>query len=191
MKKIQLLIFLLGFTLVAFTTAKNSKKVKTVQLTPKAIQPMNVDIVIKKVDIPLKTHNDFLEALGHKESGNRYDIVNTFGYMGKYQFGMSTLEGLGYSLSKEEFLNSPYIQEKAMQKLLAHNKKKLNKYIVKYEGKVLHGVLVTESGVLAAAHLGGAGNVRKWFRKGKEFKDGYGTSLTNYMTKFSGYNLNV
>ena len=40
--------------------------------------------------------DNFLSAIGFRESGNRYDITNTFGYMGKYQFGKSTLKGLGY-----------------------------------------------------------------------------------------------
>ena len=51
--------------------------------------------------------------------------------------------------------------------------------------------LVTESGLLAAAHLGGAGSVKKWFRTGKVRKDGNGVKITTYMTKFSGYKLLV
>ena len=49
--------------------------------------------------------------------------------------------------------------------------------------------LSTESGILAAAHLAGAGNVRKFFKKGYEFKDGNGTKMTSYMVQFSGYKL--
>jgi hypothetical protein len=78
-----------------------------------------------------------------------------------------------------------------MQSLLEHNKKKLKKYIEKYNGKVVHGVYVTESGILAAAHLAGQGNVKKFFRSGNEFKDGYGTRLTSYMVNFSGYQLDL
>ena len=78
-----------------------------------------------------------------------------------------------------------------MQELLRHNKKKLKRFIKKYDGKVVHGVLITESGILAAAHLAGQGNVRKFFRNGYEFKDGFGTKMTSYMEMFGGYNLNV
>ena len=39
--------------------------------------------------------NRFLTDIGFRESGNRYDITNTWGYMGKYQFGKSTLKVLG------------------------------------------------------------------------------------------------
>jgi hypothetical protein len=109
--------------------------------------------------------------------------------MGRYQFGKRTLRGLGYDVTKQEFLSNPEIQEMAMQDLLKHNKEKLQKYIDLYERDTLHGIFITESGVLAAAHLAGCGNVKKFFTKGYEFKDGFGTRLTSYMEKFSGYNL--
>ena len=51
--------------------------------------------------------------------------------------------------------------------------------------------VITESGILAAAHLAGPGNVKKFFKKGVEFKDGNGTKMTSYLTQFSGYELNI
>jgi len=78
-----------------------------------------------------------------------------------------------------------------MQQNLLYNKKKLQKYIDKFEGKEYKGILVTESGILAAAHLGGPGSVRKYFRSGKVAKDGNGIKITNYMQRFSGYQLNI
>jgi len=167
--------------IMAFASIKQSKQIKVTNLKPKPI--------VKPVEIKFKGHNEFLDAIGHRESGNRYHIINKFGYMGKYQFGKSTLKGLGFKITQDEFLNSPYIQEKAMNKLLKHNKKKLDKYITEYEGEIIHGILITESGVLAAAHLAGAGNVRRFFRKGYEFKDGFGNKMTSYMVEFSGYDL--
>ena len=135
--------------------------------------------------------DNFLSAIGFRESGNRYDITNTFGYMGKYQFGKSTLKGLGYKVSKKEFLNNPNLQEEAMLSLLNHNKEKLQQYIDVYDGKTINGIYITESGILAAAHLGGQGSVRRYFRNGKVFKDGYGTKITSYMSEFSGYDINL
>ena len=140
---------------------------------------------------PVKNMELFLNDLGHQESGNRYDIVNRYGYMGRYQFGKSTLRTLKIKVSTEAFLNSPDLQEFAMQQLLKFNKKRLQKYIDQYNGKTIHGILVTESGMLAAAHLGGAGSVRKWFRTGKIRSDGNGVKITSYMTRFGGYNLNL
>ena len=146
-------------------------------------------IIIEKEKPPIKDHYPFLDAVDHQESGNRYTIVNRFGYMGRYQFGKSTLRTLKIKVSREAFLNSPDLQEYAMQQLLCYNKKKLQKYIDEFDGQIVHGILVTESGLLAAAHLGGAGSVKKWFRTGKIRQDGNGVKITSYMKRFSGYTL--
>jgi len=183
-------IFLLLFTVILILSfIKKRPPLPLVKVVGLSIVP----IKFKTTELKLikSSHNQFLDALGFKESSNRYDVVNRYGYMGKYQFGNKTLKGLGFKLTKDEFLNSPYIQEKAIHKLLTHNQKKLKKYIIKYEGKIVHGVLITESGILASAHLGGQGNVRKFFRRGKVFKDGNGTKITHYMEIFGGYNLNL
>jgi len=177
--------------IMAFTTYKQIKQVKVLKLETKPIVPLEISTEIELVNIEIKGHNEFLNAIGHRESGNRYEIVNKFGYMGKYQFGKSTLKGLGFKVTQDEFLNSPYIQEKAMQSLLEHNHKKLKKQINKYCGQYYQEIYITESGILAAAHLAGAGNVRRFFRKGYEFKDGFGTTMTSYMIQFSGYNLDL
>jgi hypothetical protein len=181
--------------LMAFTSISRKliRLEPIVKLEPKPIEFIldTPALVAPKLIIPTNRHQDFLNAVGFKESGNRYDIVNRFGYMGRYQFGKRTLRGLGFKASREEFLNSPEMQELAMYELLKTNKKYLRKYIEKYDGEVVHGVLVTESGLLAAAHLGGAGSVKKWFKTGKVRRDGNGVKITNYMEKFSGYKLDL
>ena len=50
-------------------------------------------------------------------------------------------------------------------------------------------MIVTESGILAAAHLAGPGSVKKYLRSYglNNFADGYGTTISYYMKKFSGY----
>ena len=135
--------------------------------------------------------NRFLTDIGFRESGNRYDITNTFGYMGKYQFGKSTLRGLGFKVSKQEFLNNPQLQEEAMMALLLHNKEKLQTYIDTFDGQTINGMYISESGILAAAHLGGQGSVKRYFKNGKVFKDAYGTKITSYMKQFSGYDIKL
>jgi len=192
MKKVFMLLLCLAvFTLMSAFTYKTIRtyqvSVKTIESLP--IQKIEIETVEPEVVFKAKDHEAFLDAIGFQESGNRYDVVNRFGYMGKYQFGKSTLKTLKIKVNKRAFLNSPDLQEFAMQELLKFNKKRLQKYIDKYEGEVVHGVLVTESGLLAAAHLGGAGSVYKWFRSGKVRKDGNGVKITSYMIKFSGYQL--
>ena len=135
--------------------------------------------------------NRFLDDIGFRESGNRYDITNKWGYMGKYQFGKTTLKGLGFKVTKQEFLNNPQLQEEAMMALLLHNKEKLQKYIDVFDGQTINGMYISESGILAAAHLGGQGSVKRYFKNGKVFKDGFGTKITSYMDKFSGYDIKL
>jgi hypothetical protein len=130
----------------------------------------------------------YKEAIAFKESQGKYRKVNSLGYMGKYQFGAETLKTVGVNDSNQ-FLNSPRMQEKAFVALLAKNKSELQDVIQKYEGQVISGILVTESGILAAAHLGGVGSVKKFFKhEGRRFfKDAYGTSIRSYMRDFGGY----
>lgn len=130
----------------------------------------------------------FKEALGFKESRNDYSVINKFGYLGKYQFGRSTLSLLGIH-DTEAFLASPVLQEKAFIANTSRNKWVLRKDIKRFVGKEVNGILVTESGILAAAHLGGPGSVKRYLRSGgvDGFRDAFGTSLKSYMTKFGGY----
>ncbi len=130
----------------------------------------------------------YKEAIAFKESQGQYKKINSLGYMGKYQFGMETLKTIGI-YDCDSFLNNPRLQEKAFVTLLAKNKWELQDEIEKYDGSILNGIKITESGILAAAHLGGAGSVKKYFRNnGKRYlKDAYGTSIRSYLEDYSGY----
>ena len=75
--------------------------------------------------------------------------------------------------------------------LLKKNRHTLRREIRKYVGDTVNGIYITESGILAAAHLAGAGNVKKFFRRGYEFKDGNGTKMTSYMIMFADYDLKL
>jgi len=133
---------------------------KEVCITPPEVTP--IKIVTKELP-------NFLNQIGKRESSNQYNIVNKFGYMGKYQFGRKTLNKIGYKhISNEKFLSTPSIQEAAMLKLLKSNKHTLRRQINKYANTLRHGVYITESGILAAAHLAGAGSVKKFLRTGKD-----------------------
>ena len=135
-----------------------------------------------------KSFVGFKEALAFKESRGNYFSVNTFGYLGKYQFGKETLKMIGI-YNSSEFLNDPELQEKAFLANSARNKWILRREIKRFVGKKINGVMITESGVLAAAHLAGPGSVKKYLRSygAIGFSDAYGTSIQNYIKKFSGY----
>ena len=135
-----------------------------------------------------KSFVGFKEALGFKESRGDYFVVNTLGYLGKYQFNRNTLKLVGV-YNPNEFLKSPKLQEKAFIANTARNKWILRRDINRFVGKRIDGVLVTESGILAAAHLAGPGSVKKYLRSygAIGFTDAYGTSIRYYMKRFSGY----
>ncbi len=139
-----------------------------------------------------KSFLGFKEALGFKESQGRYGVINEFGYMGKYQFGKSTLHMIGI-YDTDSFLNDTRLQEEAFSANTSRNKWILRKDIRRYVGRYMNGVKVTESGILAAAHLAGAGNVKKYLRSGGavQFEDAFGTSIRYYLKKFSGYDTSL
>ena len=135
-----------------------------------------------------KSYLGFKEALGFKESRGDYHIVNDYGYMGKYQFSRATLRMIGFK-NTDNFLYDTRQQEAAFLAYTYLNKWVLRNDIKRYAGKTIGGVKVTESGILAAAHLAGAGNVKKFLRSAGEnrFKDANGASIRYYLRKFSGY----
>ena len=135
-----------------------------------------------------KTFIGFKEALGFNESTGNYASVNTYGYLGKYQFAASTLSLVGV-YNTNAFIGSAALQEKAFVAYTSRNKWILRRDIKRFVGTTINNVLVTESGILAAAHLAGAGNVKKYLRSDGDFffKDAFGTTIQNYLRKFSGY----
>ena len=170
----------------------------TVSITPVFIPRNNTYVFNKKVtvvsDTVNKTHEKFLLLLGKTESGNNYKCVNGLGYCGKYQMGRSALVEIGLGgISKEDFLAIPELQEIAMTLLLKKNKQFLQAQIGKYSSKTIKGIYITESGLLAGAHLGGSGNVTRWLESNgqNDFKDGNGVPVSHYIKTFSGFQLNL
>ncbi len=139
-----------------------------------------------------KSFEGFKEALAFKESRGNYFTVNTLGYLGKYQFGSETLKLIGI-YNPNQFLYNPELQEKAFMANASRNKWVLRKDIARFDGKFIGGVKVTESGILAAAHLAGPGSVKKYLRSfgSNNFADAYGTTVKYYMKRFSGYDTSV
>lgn len=193
------IFFLFVFLIILLTGFSLSKKIDIakykIDISSLCYQVPNLD----EIDLlyPKKPLNyiylgnsyiGFKEALGFKESRGDYAIVNIYGYLGKYQFGKNTLKLIGINDS-DEFLNNSYLQEQAFTANTARNKWILRRDIKKFQGIHVGGVKITESGILAAAHLAGAGNVKKYLRSGGSvnFSDAFGTSIEYYLKKFSGY----
>lgn len=195
MKKIIVLISIsiLYVISVGFSEVNKTSSEELVYLSAfESTVPSEEEALIETetVDIPFTGESfiGFKEALAFKESRGNYQVVNKLGYLGKFQFGKSTLKRFKIYNSKS-FLDSPELQEDAFLALCSVNKWILRKDIRRSVGKRINGVLITESGILAAAHLGGAGNVKKYLRSNGEFsfKDAFGSSIEYYMKKFAGY----
>lgn len=182
---IILVIFISGFSEIKLTT--NNTRNLTASLS---YVPTETESIEQIFQIPFvgNSFNGFREALAFKESQGKYNAVNTLGYLGKYQFGKSTLERFNI-FNTQKFLESPELQEDAFIALCSVNKWILRKDIKRKVGKKINGIEITESGILAAAHLAGAGNVKKYLRSNgsSKFKDAYGSSIQYYIKKFSGY----
>jgi len=144
--------------------------------------------VVKVTPVLGKSYIGFREALGFKESRGNYKTINQYGYMGKYQFGKGTLKLIGV-YDTQFFLDSPELQEAAFYANASRNKWILKRDIKRFVGKNINGIVITESGILAAAHLAGPGSVKKYLRSwgATAFSDAFGTTIGYYMKKFGGY----
>tara|TARA_B100000886_G_scaffold40437_1_gene25023 strand:- start:24780 stop:25412 length:633 start_codon:yes stop_codon:yes gene_type:complete len=170
-------------------------------LTSVSIDSSNIYSAKEKPEFIVKLHTvpfidkDFIgfkEFLGFFESGSDYNKINRFGYLGKYQFGKGTLKIYGVS-DLNNFIKSPELQERVFLMNVKRNKWILRREIKKYSNIFLGDLYISESGILAAAHLSGPGNVKKFLRNNasKDFnkKDANGTSISDYIRIFKNYDL--
>lgn len=159
-----------------------------------------------------KTYDDFLNDLGNRESSGNYGAENTIGFIGKYQWGEGMLQDLGYYkadetgwrkndwigewtgkdgiYSKEDFLNNPSVQEKAIKEEMDLLNKRINNAgFDDYIGRNINDVKITRSGLLAGAHLKGTekGGLRTFLHNKTDNSDKYGTKISEYINKFKGY----
>lgn len=191
----SLIMLLIFASFIDFTSSQVVPKTLKVNEPTKVLFPKNKTEFAATIVLPPFLGSSFIgfkEALAFKESSGNYFVTNTLGYLGKYQFGVGTLKLVGIS-NTSNFLNDPILQEKAFETNIARNKWIMRRDIKRFVGKSIKGVQITESGMLAAAHLAGPGNVMKYLRSyGKiNTKDAYGTSIDKYIKKFSGYDLSI
>jgi len=141
-------------------------------------------------------YESYAKKIGEKESGGKYDEVNTLGYLGKYQFGAMALEDMGLvkkgvgekgqkalnnsenwniAGGKQAFLNNPQLQEDTMKRYTMQNFKSLNRLGVVNKNTPPEQI----AGYLASSHLLGPGGALK-LSQGISGSDAYGTSASSY-----------
>lgn len=155
--------------------------------------------------------SDFFKALANRESGGDYSATNG-NYHGAYQLGNAAFKDTGYMnadgtwtgkdniKSLEDYIGNSDVQDKAAKALMKKNWAYLNAKPIKQDengkdvyakdmvGQTLNGVTITESGMLAAAHLGGHASVRTMLStNGTSMPvDGNNVPIINYMTSMGG-----
>lgn len=136
----------------------------------------------------------FMNRMAKIESNNNPRATNRFGMLGKYQFHPLTLREIGIRTTRREFLNNEELQDSAMVKYMRANAYELRRVITRFEGKVHRGILVTKSGILAAAHLTGTMGVLTFFYPEKyryRTRDANGATVQMYMRKFANYDIQL
>lgn len=161
----------------------------------------------------MKTLAAFMVALKMMESDGDYQSVNSLNFLGAYQFGEAALTDLGFVgfdgdaydnnfgggwtgkygiKSANQFLNSKRAQDKAMKEWLEVMWGYIELHdIDRYAWREVGGDQLTPSGMLAAAHLLGAGALAEYIRSdGKvDLRDPYGTPISSYISRLNGYDV--
>lgn len=163
------------------------------------------------------TYTDFLKALGQRESSMDTSAVNRdTKYVGLYQMGELSLQDAGvyagdgtkkndytgnftgkYGVnSLSDFLADPEAQTQA---ITSYHNLVWNNYLTNggrggaadYIGQTINGIEITQSGLIAAAHLVGHGKVTQWLASGgaTDPQDQNATKMTEYLQRFAGYGL--
>ena len=162
------------------------------------ISEMSIPIVeVEEVEEESDSRKDilrFLEAIALFESNNRYDVVNSYGFLGRYQFSPRTIKHLGYDILNEDFLRNARLQDEIMLAYMRENYVSLRPYIEEYNNTNYKGMYITTSSILAGAHFAGAMGMKRFLLNKLDSigtVDANGMTLRKYMTKFSDYNVEM
>lgn len=164
-------------------------------------------LVFTCVALAAGSYADFLQSLASRESSGNSQVVNEFGYAGLYQMGEAALVDAGYYRrddtsandwrgswtgknginSLNEFLNNTAVQNQAItgyhdalwDQITARG---LDSKV----GQTYKGVPITQSGLIAAAHLIGASGLRGCLNGGS-CSDANNTTALSYMSQFGGF----
>lgn len=167
---------------------------------------------VMSVAIAATGYADFLKAVATKESSMNAGVTNGLGYVGLFQMGTAAMTDAGYYKSNgtasnswqgtftgkngvtslAQFKANPDLQVQAITDYYSKLQSYVNYYgLNQYVGKTVNGVPITESGLIAGAHLVGIGSLKQYLESGGSVipKDGNGVPVTQYITQFGGYTM--
>lgn len=168
------------------------------RLTAPVLSPADVPGVID--GFSRQETANYMSAIGQRESGNKYDVVNTIGYSGKYQFGSLALQEAGFIILGSSGNNRTQLNPSAWTGELDVNNRDdwlANKNncqeiaMIRYTNKNLNylrrngGVRSSDNneviaGMLAGSHLLGANAMKNWRAGQRGQADAYGTTGDEY-----------
>jgi Ca2+-binding RTX toxin-like protein len=161
----------------------------------------------------MSTSEDFLGALRMRESSDNYQTVNTFNFLGAYQFGEAALIDLGFVRHDGDAYDNNYgggwtgrfgvtsvtgfLRNQQAQDQAANEWLELMWNYIKAQGlddyawTTVGDVYLTPSGMLAGAHLLGVGALDRFITSGgsADLRDAYGTPIRSYITEFADYDI--
>jgi len=210
-----LLVFLLMTTLGSSETTSSSNGNNSTFIASTFLEKMEMEKQKELKKENIRSYMYFLYDLGYIESRNTYTTINKRKYIGRFQFGWPALHATGYkhinwrNFEKNPDIWSPEDQMIAMRRLLSINKNNIHGILEDYSGVLLGDTLrITESGLLAACHIGGSGRYQTYKPNGKIHKKGKGLKyflqsngeynpsdgsmrISDYLYMFSGYNFEI
>jgi hypothetical protein len=143
----------------------------------------------------------FPSSLIGTESGGNFGAANNVegaggtGHFGRLQFSQGRLAEaktagvMPRNMTPEDFLKNPEVQ-KAVETWHFSDIKNFigSNDLARFVGTVIKGVPVTLDGMLAVAHLGGKGGLKKFLESNGSYNpsDAYGTSLLDYLGTHQG-----
>lgn len=185
-------------TQVATSSRTTAQTTRTTTTTTTAVQKNNNSSEEK--------YKEFLAELGKRESTSNYLSKNDYGYLGMWQ--MKTTSSLADTMytdtagnwteyankngvySETDFLNNKEAQYDAVTQYHKANWRYLEYYgATDYIGKSYKEVEITESGLLAAAHLVGGKAISDALKDGTSISDAFGTTAEEYLDLLAGYDI--
>lgn len=139
----------------------------------------------------------FNASLSRTESGGNYNVTNSEGFGGKYQFGQPRLNDFNRAMGTQyrvSDLTAGTPEAAALTEAVQRwHIGDIDNFITdngldRYLGRNVGGVTMTQNGLRAMAHLGGVGGMQKYLTTGGQYNpsDSNGTSLSDYARTHAG-----
>jgi hypothetical protein len=194
MKKNLIILILVSLVLTSYINSNSEKdqKIKELKSDISMLENINDSLIIElnKFSDGVVNFIKFRHYLEYSESRHNPKVVNKIGAQGLFQFMPCAKIELGLNPNHPVHEMTVEQQHDLFSDWVLLLENKLQYHIKKYENTyIFDTILVTKSGIIAAAHLGGCGGVKEFLRTGgKHNPDDNWTSLSDYMYKFQGYN---